>query len=146
MKLMKGLVATALLLGGTPVMADEVWDTNTGTVVYEAEMGPTAVWTYGEKGSAGVIYVPGLAKVYKNRGSYRGYWAKDQSEKACSTLRPGIVGRMTAHWGRFDIKFIDKDFPSRWEASWSYCDGEYESLKVEAKPVLGEAAAPSEKK
>lgn len=141
MKFLKALFAATLLTAGSQAAADEVWETNTGTVVYEAEMGPTAVWTYGTQDAPGVIYVPGLAKVYTNRGSYRGYWAKDKSEKACSTVRPGVVGRMTAYWGYFDVKFIDKDFPSRWEASWSYCDGEYEALKVEAKPVLGDAAA-----
>lgn len=146
MKFLQVLCAAALLTTATQAMADEVWDTNTGRVVYEAEMGPTAVWTYGTEATPGVIYVPGLAKVYTNRGSYRGYWAKDKSKKTCSTLRPGVLGRMTAHWGYFDIKFIDKDFPSRWEASWSYCDGEYEALKIEAKPVVGNAVPQAETK
>lgn len=133
-----GTVGIVALLGmSAPAIADEVWKTNTGDVVYEAEMGPTTVWTYGSPQDPGVIYVLGLAKVYENRGSYPGYWAKKTSKQACDTLRPGILGEMTAYWGRFDVKFIDKNFPSRWEATWSYCDGEDQALKVEATPLLG---------
>lgn len=145
MKLMHKVALSALMAASTtvPVLADEVWDTNTGRVVYEAEMGPTAVWTYGTPDDPGVIYLLGLAKVYENRGSYTGYWAKDKSKKACDTVRPGVVGRMTPYWGRFNVTFIDKDFPSRWEATWSYCDEADEALKVEAKPLLGEQAAPA---
>ncbi len=130
----------------SPVMAaaDEVWDTNSGRVVYEAEMGPTAVWSYGSAQEPGVIYVLGLAKVYENRGSYAGYWAKNTAKQACDTQRPGIDGKMTPYWGRFDVKFLDKDFPSRWEATWSYCDGADEALKVAATPVVGDGAAASQ--
>lgn len=135
----KLLVSLAFLgnLAFPTVQADEVWDSNSGRIVYEAEMGPTAMWSYGTQQEPGVIYVLGLAKVYSNRASYPGYWAKNTSKKPCDTQRPGINGQMTAHWGRFNVKFLDKDFPSRWEATWSYCDGPDESLKVEAKPVVG---------
>ncbi|MEZ5478740.1 MAG: hypothetical protein R3E95_15050 [Thiolinea sp.] len=143
MTLLKIAVWSGLLLtAAAPAMADEVWNTNTGRVVYEAEMGPTAVWTYGSQQDPGVIYVLGLAKVYENRGSYSGYWAKNNSKQACDTVRPGIFGKMTPYWGRFNVRFIDKDFPSRWEATWSYCDGEDQPLKVEATPLVGDTQAP----
>lgn len=140
------LALIAILFSGLSfhqVQADEVWDSNSGRIVYEAEMGPTAVWSYGTQQEPGVIYVLGLAKVYSNRASYVGYWAKNTSKKACDTQRPGINGQMTSYWGRFNVKFLDKDFPSRWEGTWSYCDGADEALKVQAKPVVGTPNQPS---
>ena len=127
----------ALMLAGNIAVADEIWDSNSGQIVYEAEMGPTAVWTYGTPQEPGVIYLLGLAKVYENLGSYTGYWAKNTAREKCDTVRPGVQGQMTPYWGRFNVTFIDKNFPSRWEATWSYCDGEDQPLKVEAKPRLG---------
>ncbi|WP_020395392.1 hypothetical protein [Thiolinea disciformis] len=124
-----------------PAWSDEVWDTKSGRVVYEDEIGPTAVWTYGSADNPGVIYLLGLAKVYENRASYTGYWAKNQSKKACDTQRPGIQGKMTSYWGRFNVKFLDKNFPSRWEATWSYCDDADEAEKLMATPVFGNTQA-----
>lgn len=141
---MKTVVALTLLAASCitlPAWADEVWDTKSGRVVYEAEMGPTAVWTYGSQDNPGVIYLLGLAKVYENRGSYTGYWAKNQAKKACDTQRPGVQGKMTSYWGRFNVKFLDKNFPSRWEATWSYCDDADEAEKLSATPVFGNSQA-----
>lgn len=140
---MKSVKRLALigLFACTPltVMADEVWETSLGEVVYQSEEGSTAVWTYGEKDkNPGVIYILGLSKVYENRGQFEGYWAKNKSLKACDSQRMGVDGAMTNHWGRFQITFIDKDFPSRWKAKWSFCNGEFESTEVLAKPVVGE--------
>lgn len=129
-----------MMLGSTTLQADEIWQSNAGRVTYADEMGPVAVWKYGTAEKPGAIYLNGLSKVYKNRGAYRGYWAKYTAEKECATERPGVNGHMTKYWGYFDVKFLDKDFPSRWEARWSYCDGEYEDLIVKAQPLIGEAA------
>ena len=142
--MIKGLVVSILAMSAS-VCADEVWETTTGRIVYESEIGPTAVWSYGTQSDPGVIYLLGLAKVYENRGSYNGYWAKHNSPKRCGTSRPGMLGEMTPFWGRFNVKFIDKNFPSRWEASWSYCDGEYEAMKVEAQPLVGDGGEPDAK-
>ena len=127
----------------TPVLADEVWSSNVGRIAYAEDLGPTAVFAYGPKDDAGVIYVLGLAKVYKNRGTYDGYWAKNKAKVECSTSRPGIHGKMTPFWGRFQIRFIDTNFPSRWEAVWTYCDEEKpQATRIQATPLIGEAAQP----
>ena len=141
MKLLKIVGLVALLAGTGQAMADEVWDTNVGRVIYADEIGPTAVFAYGPKEDPGVIYLVGLAKVYQNRGTYDGYWAKDKSKVECTTARPGIYGKMTRYWGRMQVKFIDKDFPSRWEAIWSYCDSEKQETKIEAKPQVAAPVA-----
>lgn len=124
----------------TNCFADEVWNTNLGKVVYADEIGSTAVWTYNDNGRAGIIYIPGLAKVYTGRGSYEGYWAQNESNVACDTKREGINGQQTAYWGRFQINFLDPDFPSRWQAKWSYCDKE-PSNQWNGTPIVGNASA-----
>lgn len=142
-RLLKSLGLAALLaIGANSAGADEVWNSNVGRIVYADEIGPTAVFAYGPQEDPGVVYLLGLAKVYQNRDVYDGYWAKNKSKVECKSERPGIYGKMTKYWGRFQIKFLDNNFPSRWEAIWSYCDGPAEKVKIEATPAVGEAAVP----
>ena len=119
----------------TAVVADEVWDSTKGKVVYELDIGPTAIWSYRTKDYVGLIHLAGLAGIHTNRGSYEGYWVQNDSIKECVTERPTQNGETTKHWGRFHIRFIDKDFPSRWEAQWGYCNDELEETTWEGKPV-----------
>ncbi|WP_020558498.1 hypothetical protein [Thiofilum flexile] len=133
-------IALAALLSVSGLMlhaahADEVWNTNTGKITYDSEQGSVAVWTYGTGTEAGVIYVLGLAKVYTHRGRYDGYWAQTTAKQKCDSERVGVDGAMTPYWGRFQIRFLDKNFPSRWEAVWSYCDGSAQANKIIATPA-----------
>ena len=129
-------LASVLAFSGQ-VAADEVWESNVGRIVYADEIGPTAVFAYGPAEDPGVIYLLGLSKVYQNRGTYDGYWAKEKSKVECSTERPGIFGKMTRYWGRIQMKFVDKNFPARWEAIWSYCENPKESMVIKATPQVG---------
>lgn len=138
MKFLKTIVVSSLLVCGATASADEVWDTNAGQFVYQDEVGPVAVWTYGTKDDPGVIYINGLAQVFENRGSYDGYWAKFESKKKCRTARLGYDGKMTYYWGRFQLHFVDKAFPSRWLANWSYCNAGPENVRIMGKPVVAE--------
>jgi hypothetical protein len=139
-KLVKTVGLSVLLALAGQAVADETWDSNIGRIVYAEEIGPTAVFAYGPKEDPGVMYLLGLSKVYQNRGTYDGYWAKEKSKQECSTERPGIYGKMTRYWGRVQVKFIDKNFPARWEAIWSYCDDAKQDMKIEATPpVAGQA-------
>lgn len=138
--LFKSLALAAVLSVSSQVaVADEAWNSNVGRIVYADELGPTAVFAYGPQEDPGVIYLLGLAKVYQNRGTYDGYWAKTKSEVECTTERPGIYGKMTRYWGRFQVRFIDKNFPSRWEGVWTYCDQkEPQETRITATPITGE--------
>ena len=116
------LVSLALLtstMAFQPVLADEVWTTEEYDVVYFEDRNNTAIWHYGQDG---VIFIDGLAGKYTDRGSYSGYWVQDSSSVRCDTYREGADGEPTYHWGRFEITFIDPDFPSRWQAEVSLCD------------------------
>ena len=140
LNVLKALGFAVLLATGANAVADEVWNSNVGRIVYAEEIGPTAVFAYGGAEDPGVVYILGLAKVYQNRGTYEGYWAENKAKVECTTERPGIYGKMTKFWGRYQIKFLDKGFPARWEATWSYCDGAAEALKISATPAVGDAA------
>ena len=130
------LLTLMLMLLTSTTQADEVWNTNTGKMTYASDQGATAVWTYGDKEQAGIIYILGLAKVYNNRTRYDGYWAQQTSKQKCPSERIGLNGELTAYWGRFQIRFIDKAFPSRWEALWSYCDGQAQPTKIIGTPLV----------
>lgn len=100
-------------------VADEVWTTEEYDVIYQEDRNRTAVWSYGDNG---LIFIDGLAGVYSDRGSYTGYWVQDSSSLRCDTFREGADGEPTYYWGRFEITFIDLDFPSRWQAYIGLCD------------------------
>lgn len=136
-QLVKAAGVAAVLAFAGQAAADEVWNSNVGRIVYAEEIGPTAVFAYGPAEDPGVVYLLGLAKVYQNRGTYDGYWAKEKSKVECSTERPGIFGKMTRHWGRIQVKFLDQNFPARWEAIWSYCDQPKQDVKITATPDVG---------
>ena len=102
------------------VAADEVWTTEEYDVVYLEDRNETAVWSYGD--DIGLIFIDGLGGVYTDRGSYTGYWVQATSSMHCETYREGINGEPSYHWGRFEITFIDPDFPSRWQAQFGLYD------------------------
>ena len=110
-----------VLLVSQSSIADEVWNSSYGKVIYEKELGTTAVWSYNSNGVPGLIYIDNLAGVYKGRGYYQGYWVQTTSGNRCKTQRM-MQGTPSYYWGQFEIQFLDPDFPSRWEAKWSYCE------------------------
>ncbi|WP_414565635.1 MULTISPECIES: hypothetical protein [unclassified Anabaena] len=124
MKINYGFLILVLLncaIAPQKALADEVWTTEEYNVVYQEDRNKTAVWHYGEDG---VIFIDGLAGVFSDRGSYNGYWVQNSSSVRCDTYREGADGKPTYHWGRFEITFIDSDFPSRWKANISLCDSD----------------------
>lgn len=116
-------VLACTLLASTTIplnaIADEVWTTEEYDVIYQEDRGTTAIWSYGDDG---VIFIDDLAGVFTDRGSYTGYWAQSSSSQRCDTFREGPNGEPTYHWGRFDIMFLDPDFPSRWHAHIGLCN------------------------
>lgn len=114
-----GFLAAVIL--SQSLSADEIWNSTYGKVVYETEIDKTAVWRYSREGDDGLIFINNLAGVYEGRGSYQGYWVQATSAVKCKTQR-GMKKNLSSYWGRFEIEFLDPDFPSRWQAKWSYCD------------------------
>ena len=115
--------------------ADEMWSTGEYDVVYEEDRNRTAIWTYGDSGT---VFIDGLAGVVTERGSYIGYWVQPSSSLRCETFREGADGEPNYHWGRFELTFIDAEFPSRWYANFGLCD-QAPSIHLDGVPIVGDA-------
>jgi hypothetical protein len=89
-------------------------------VIYQEDRNNTAIWTYNN--GQGTIFIDGLAGEFVDRGSYHGYWVQTSSSLRCDTYREGADGKPNYYWGRFDLTFIDPDFPSRWQGKIGLCD------------------------
>ncbi|MGF1524033.1 MAG: hypothetical protein ACFBSF_17080 [Leptolyngbyaceae cyanobacterium] len=135
--LVLGLLTCALM--PQKVAADEVWTTEEYDVVYLEDRNETAVWSYGD--DRGLIFIDGLGGVFSDRGSYTGYWVQETSSMRCDTYREGANGEPSYHWGRFEITFIDADFPSRWHAHFGLCDRET-TIFLNGTPVTNEGLEP----
>lgn len=132
------LALTLLVVGLTPkkVVADEVWSTEEYDVTYTADRNRTAIWTYGSDDKVlGTVFIDGLAGNRTGRGSYTGYWVQDSSSLRCDTYREGATGEPGYHWGRFEVTFIDADFPSRWQAKFGLCDLE-PTITLNGTPIV----------
>ena len=114
---------------------DEMWSTEEYNVIYEEDRNNTAIWSYNNR--AGYLFIHGLAGEYYNRESYNGYWTQESSSLRCDTYREGINGERSYHWGRFEITFIDPDFPSRWQGKFGLCDGET-TITINGIPFFGD--------
>lgn len=142
------LIATGLAFPWTgAAMADEQWTSDGKTIIYEAEEGDLAVFSF--DGTS--IYIEGLAGVYEDRGTYSGVWMLDEvpmvlnetgesvPAQGCgfSMLRPGKSGEVSQYWGQVELTFIDADFPSVWIGYFGDCFDPPSDTMI-ARPVTGQ--------
>ncbi|MBN8564242.1 MAG: hypothetical protein J0L70_27285 [Leptolyngbya sp. UWPOB_LEPTO1] len=132
------LLATAGI--ASPARSDEVWDSDYGRVVYQADRGKTAILTYGDA-VQGALFIDGLAGQLQDRRNYSGYWSQSTSNVRCETYREGRNGQKTYYWGTLHIQFLDSEFPSRWSATIGYCD-QPKKLGWRASPIVGGVQQP----
>ena len=123
-KLVAGAAALVMCLGA---VADEVWSTVIGDVIYEKDIGDTAVLSYpmDYPDTRGHVFIKGLGGNYDNRGHFSGYWSEPQMEEPlCDVTIIDGNGLETTNWGRVSITFLDSGFPSGWVALRGNCFGE----------------------
>jgi hypothetical protein len=120
----KSLVAAAAFaLLSTGTLADEVWTTPIGEVVYEAEIDGVAIFTYPlADGVVGRIYLPGLAGNYDNRSSHLGYWIAP-GDGGCPAEMTGADGNKSKNWGQVLLVFHTPAFPAGWTLVNGVCFG-----------------------
>ncbi len=138
------LLGMAVAACAAPALADEVWTTVIGDVVYEREL-PTgeAVLSYPvDDGTAsGLAYIEGLAQTYEGRGAFSGVWIEDDLPPAdgCNvSISDPESGAPRNNWGRLELVFTEPDFPGGWVAIRGDCFNQPESYLV-GKPVTGDA-------
>lgn len=116
------LALAAFALSG-PALADEVWTSDDGEIVYETDLEGSDIAVLAMEGVK--AYIPGLAGNYDDRGSYSGIWIADEASDAdncaVAVVRPGSDEESSNIWGQIDITFIDASYPSVWIAEIGYC-------------------------
>jgi hypothetical protein len=115
------LLATFIALTAMPALADEVWSTPYGDIVYESDL-PNAVAVLsapreamtGEIGGEPVtVHVLGMtANVVDRTGLFEGYWFAQGNTGYCETQMTAPGGKATNNWGRVRVYFDRPEFPT----------------------------------
>lgn len=106
------ILALTAALFALPASADEVWTTQYGDIVYQADVGSDAIWTFTHpyNGSATLV-IPGLAGNFQNRGTHEAYWLGANGGICPAALTHPNAGTSTT-WGRAIVSFDKPAFPS----------------------------------
>lgn len=135
--MLKSLTAAALALTlAAPALADEVWSSDTGEIVYLADEYGAAILSFSDYGGLpGELIFPGLAGNFTDRGVHHGYWV-GQSDMQCAAAlgRPGGMTSLT--WGRAVIAFDEMGFPSAFTVLLGDCDEDL-TRSLRAEPIVG---------
>ncbi len=130
MSAMRTWIFTLALLAGAifaaPASADEAWNSPSGLIVWERDIGNTSVFMFTTPVGNGVvttrIFINGLpATMNGGRGNYTGYWVDDSGRRLCEADLVSPLGVRTSAWGRFYITFNARQFPSNWVGLWGQC-------------------------
>lgn len=119
---LRTLVSAGFLSMLAPVaaIADEAWTTSFGDVIYETDIGDTAIFLLQNSEVPGRMYFPGLAGSLEDRGSHLGYWI-GQGEGFCDASLTGIDGMTSKNWGSVMLTFDRPTFPTAWTAVLGEC-------------------------
>ena len=142
MKAIMTIAAFSVALSSV-AMADEVWRTEIGDVIYDHDMDDGhAVLTYPIEGSdvRGIGYISGLAGEYEGRTAYEGIWIEpdDVGTQSCAyAITDPETGEPRQTWGQVEMIFVDPDFPGSWVIKRGYCF-EPTSEYLVGKPVTAD--------
>lgn len=130
------LIASAVIAGAAH--ADEVWSTEIGEVIYEADLANgMAVLSYPTDNDArGRAFVAGLAGEYTERTGYEGVWIEADGEAGLCDVAIAApdTGEHSNNWGRIRVVFVDPDFPSTFVALRGDCFDDPSEMLV-ARPI-----------
>lgn len=105
------MIATLLFAAMPPALADEVWTTARGDIVYLEDIGEVAHWVFTTDSVTYDIFLPGLAGNTESRGAFSGYFLVSGSD-LCGIEMKGPAGWRSAHWGEVVVDFYEPGFPS----------------------------------
>ncbi|MAI91897.1 hypothetical protein [Ponticaulis sp.] len=126
------VAATTLGLSGA-AMADEVWSSERGNIVFLAELETGEAIIGAPVGDSMIRMIfPGLAFNYENRGMHNGIWIADDMVGTLPECDFSIVdpqtGVSSSSWGRAEILFFEKGYPSDIILTAGTCFGEPEEM------------------
>ncbi|MCX7300738.1 MAG: hypothetical protein NTX73_10250 [Rhodobacterales bacterium] len=110
----------ALLLLATPAAADEVWNSNWGQVVYQADIGSTAVLSVPYATGMASLYIQGLGGNADQRGVHQAYWISTETGP-CEATMTGPDGVSSTNWGVATVIFDKPEYPSGFTVLWGIC-------------------------
>jgi len=133
-------IAAAICVAGAAI-ADEVWSTGIGDVVYERDLDTgEAVLSYPTIYSEvrGLVFIEGLAGQFEGRSSYSGIWVEPGAEEqACAyAISHPETGDPVFSWGRISMIFVEPDFPGGWVISRGTCFDDPDQYLI-GKPIVG---------
>jgi hypothetical protein len=120
-----------------PAMADEMWKTDIGTMVWEDDYDGGAILMVEVGGKPVRFYLEGLTTSIETRGNFTGYWINTDDEQLCSSQMMGPDGTKSRTWGRVSLTFLDPAFPSDWVLLASDCLAE-PSIPLTGRASTGE--------
>jgi hypothetical protein len=139
--MLKRLTSCLLMAGAVMAIsahADEVWSTDIGEVVYEADLpNGMAVLSYPtDSNIRGRAFIAGLAGEFTGRTGYEGVWIEaDGAAGLCDVaIAAPDTGEKSHNWGRVRVIFVDPDFPSTFVALRGDCFDDPSEMLV-ARPI-----------
>ena len=139
--MLKRLTSCLLMAGAVMAIsahADEVWSTNIGEVVYEADLpNGMAVLSYPtDSDTRGRAFIAELAGEFTGRTGYEGVWIEaDGAAGLCDVaIAAPDTGEQSRNWGRVRVIFVDPDFPSTFVALRGDCFDDPSEMLV-ARPI-----------
>lgn len=111
----------AALMLASPAMADETWWSEWGQIIYEAERGEDAIFSFiNFDGYVATLIIPGLAGNYTNRGVHDAYWL-GQGEPLCPASLSAPDGTTSTQWGPARVSFDFAAFPTGYTLELGEC-------------------------
>lgn len=141
---MKHVFATLFCLAALPAVADEVWSTSLGDIIYEADLeNGTAVFSAPAQllmldapaDARAWIYIPELVYLLDSRGVHQAFWLIEGME-LCTVGLVGQDGHKSFTWGNATIAFDATTFPSGFTMIAGNC-GYDPYIPIRAEAVVG---------
>ncbi len=115
-------LALAAALLATPTLADEVWTSEMGDIVYQSERSNAAILSFTNLDAyEGTLVIPGLAGNFSNRGVHEGYWLGTGAGDCPAFMSMPGSDEATTNWGRATIIFDEAAFPTSFTLMLGWC-------------------------
>jgi len=136
MRVLAGCLMAATLMAA-PAMADEMWKTDIGPVMWEDDYNGGAIFMVEMgKGKVARFYIEGLKADDEARAHYNGYWINTADDGMCAAMMTGPDGTKSHNWGRLSMTFADETFRATWTMLTGDCMAEPDQVLV-GKPDQG---------
>lgn len=116
----------------TPVLADEVWDSDFGAIVYQDEQQGMAIFSFRNfDGYQATLVIPGLAGNFDNRGVHDAFWVGKGPGSCLSSMSFGDMNG--ASWGQAKLIFDKPSYPTSFTLLMGEC---FDPLNFSTRAVI----------